>query len=35
MGSEMCIRDSGEKMTRCYNGRLYVAQGAYSEKEEA
>ena len=28
-------RADGETMARCYNGRLYVAQGAYSEKEEA
>ncbi|HRD25234.1 MAG TPA: hypothetical protein PLA39_03020 [Methanoculleus sp.] len=28
-------RADGKTMARRYNGRLYVAQGAYSEKEEA
>jgi hypothetical protein len=28
-------RADGETMARCYNGRLYVAQGAYSEKDDA
>lgn len=28
-------RADGETMARRYNGRLYVAQGAYSEKDEA
>lgn len=29
------FRDDGETMARRYNGRIYVAQRAYSDKSEA